>query len=148
MGDRFDPLVRKIPWRRAWQPTPVFLPGESHGQNSLAGYSPWGHKESDTTEWLTQLAICFTPGSVYTSMPLSQFILPSPSPLLPFWSILGVQWMHWILYQHAGCIDLVFKMFPIHPLPGAMAENLERERAFFLHVQKAELCISNLKCIF
>ena len=47
---RFDPWVGKIPWRRAWQPTPVFLPGESHGQRSLAGYSPWGHKESDTTE--------------------------------------------------------------------------------------------------
>ena len=38
------------PWRRQWQPTPVFLPGESHGQRSLVGYSPWGHKESDTTE--------------------------------------------------------------------------------------------------
>ena len=37
-------------WRRHWHPTPVFLPGESHGQRSLAGYSPWGHKESDTTE--------------------------------------------------------------------------------------------------
>ena len=37
---RFSPWVRKIPWRRAWQPTPVFLPGESHGQRSLAGYSP------------------------------------------------------------------------------------------------------------
>ena len=46
---------RKISWRREWQPTPVFLPGEFHGQNSLAGYSPWGHKESDTTEWLTLL---------------------------------------------------------------------------------------------
>ena len=42
--------VGKIPWRRAWQPTPVFLPGESHGQRSLVGYSPWGCKESDTTE--------------------------------------------------------------------------------------------------
>ena len=40
----------KIPWRRKWQPTPVFLPGESHGQTSLAGYSPWGHKELDRTE--------------------------------------------------------------------------------------------------
>jgi len=40
----------KIPWRRAWQPTPVFLPGESHAQRSLEGYSPWGRKESDTTE--------------------------------------------------------------------------------------------------
>ena len=39
-----------ILWRREWQPTPVFLPGESHGQRSLVGYSPWGCKESDTTE--------------------------------------------------------------------------------------------------
>ena len=46
----FDPWVGKIPWRRARQPTPVFLPGESHGQRSLKGYSPWGHKELDTTE--------------------------------------------------------------------------------------------------
>jgi len=45
-----DPWVGKIPWRREWQPTPVFLPGESHGWRSLAGYSPWGRKESDTTE--------------------------------------------------------------------------------------------------
>ena len=37
-------------WRREWQPTTVFLPGEFHGQRSLEGYSPWGHKESDTTE--------------------------------------------------------------------------------------------------
>ena len=43
-------LVRKIPWKRAWQSTPVFLPGESHGQRSLAGYSPQGCKESNTTE--------------------------------------------------------------------------------------------------
>ena len=48
-----DLCVRMIPWRRKWQSTPVFLPGESHGQRSLAGYSPWGHKELDTVEWLT-----------------------------------------------------------------------------------------------
>ena len=42
--------ARKIPWRRAWQPTPLFLPGESHGQSNLAGYSPQGHKELDMTE--------------------------------------------------------------------------------------------------
>ena len=47
---RFDPWVGKIPWRRAWQPTPGFLPEESHEQRSLQGYSLWGHKESDTTE--------------------------------------------------------------------------------------------------
>ena len=44
------PVLGKIPWRRAWQPTPVFLPGESHGQRSQAGYSPLGCKESDMTE--------------------------------------------------------------------------------------------------
>ena len=49
----FDPWVGKIPWRREWQPTPVFLPGKSHGQKSLVGYRSWGHKESDTTEQLT-----------------------------------------------------------------------------------------------
>ena len=48
---RLDTWVRKIPWRRAWQPTPVFLPGESHGWRSLAGCRLWGCKESDTTEW-------------------------------------------------------------------------------------------------
>ena len=50
---RFNPWVGKIPWRRKWQPTPVFLPGKSHGQRSLAGYSPWHHKELDLTEQLT-----------------------------------------------------------------------------------------------
>ena len=41
----FNPWVGKIPWRRKWQPTPVFLPGKSHGQKSLVGYSPWGCRE-------------------------------------------------------------------------------------------------------
>ena len=45
----FDPWVRKMPCRRKWQPTPVSLPGESHGQRSLAGHSPWGRREMDTT---------------------------------------------------------------------------------------------------
>ena len=42
----FSLWIGKIPWRREWEPTPVFLPGESHGQRSLAGYRPWGLKES------------------------------------------------------------------------------------------------------
>ena len=50
---RFNPWVRKIPRRREWQPTPVFLPGEFHGQRSLVGYSSLGRKESETTERLT-----------------------------------------------------------------------------------------------
>ena len=47
------PGAGRFPWRRKWQPTPVFLPGKSHGQKSLVGYSPWGRKESDTTEQLS-----------------------------------------------------------------------------------------------
>ena len=43
----------EIPWRRAWKPTPVFLPAESYGQRNLMGCSPWDHKESDTTEQLS-----------------------------------------------------------------------------------------------
>ena len=46
----FSHLVVKMSWRRKWQPTPVFLPGESRGHRSLEGYSPWGRKELDTTE--------------------------------------------------------------------------------------------------
>ena len=49
---RFKLWVGKIPWSRKWQVTPVFLPGKFYGQRSLAGYSPWGHKESDKTEGL------------------------------------------------------------------------------------------------
>ena len=47
----FNPWVRKIPWRRKWHPTPIFLPGKSHGWRSLAGYSPRGLQESDTADW-------------------------------------------------------------------------------------------------
>ena len=54
----FDLWVWKIPWRREWQPTAVFLRGEFHGQRSLAGYSPWDHKESDTTKRLTHFHFC------------------------------------------------------------------------------------------
>ena len=54
----FDPWVGKMPWRRAWQPTPVFLPGESHGQRSLVGCSPWGREESDMTERRSAVEEC------------------------------------------------------------------------------------------
>ena len=51
-GPAFDPWVGKVLWRRKWQPTPVLLPGKSHGWKSMVGYSPRGRKESDMTEWL------------------------------------------------------------------------------------------------
>ena len=66
---RFNPWIGKIPWRSKQQPTPVFLPGESHGQRNLVGYSPQGLKESDTTEatWHTKiLGSGRSPGEVAT----------------------------------------------------------------------------------
>ena len=53
----FNPWLKKIPWKRKWQHTPVFLPGKSHGQRSLAGYSIKGHKESDMTERLNTYSL-------------------------------------------------------------------------------------------
>ena len=55
---RFDPWVRKIPYRRKWQPTPVFLSGQCQGQKSLVGSSPWGPKESDTPGQLNTAPVC------------------------------------------------------------------------------------------
>ena len=64
----FDPWVRKIPWKRAWQPTPVFLPKKFHGQRSLEGYSPWICKESDMTEQLcTRIYILHTSLHIYST---------------------------------------------------------------------------------
>ena len=51
---QLDSWVRKMPQRKKWQATAVFLPGKSHGQKSLAGYNPWGHKERDTALWLNK----------------------------------------------------------------------------------------------
>ena len=67
-------LLEKIPWRREWLPTPVLLPGEFHGQRSLVGFSPWGHKESDTTEGLMGTYI-------YTPVP-TVWDIPGLSPVL------------------------------------------------------------------
>ena len=75
----FHPQVGEIPWRRAWHPTPVFLPGESHEQRSLAGYSPWGHKELDITECLSNFLLSEGTGDPRVERSCS------PPPLV-FWS--------------------------------------------------------------
>ena len=70
-GHGFDPWVRNIPWRRKWQPTPVFLLGKFHGWRSLVGYSLWGHKESDMTERLNNIKFW----SAFTNGFLMDFIV-------------------------------------------------------------------------
>ena len=74
-----DSWVRKIPWRRKWQSTPALLPGKSHGWRSLIGYTPWGRKESDTTEWL----------HLTSSLQLSNRLLFSRSGA---WDSFGTTW--------------------------------------------------------
>ena len=72
------------PWRRAWQPTAVFLPGESHGQRSLAGYGPWGRKEADTTEATKHACMGASLGNPRKGPVAPKFI----SPCTPFLSVL------------------------------------------------------------
>ena len=80
----FDPWVGKIPWRRAWQPTPVSLPGENRGQRSLAGYSPWGRIESDTTEVTSMhtgsYSACSKPGAPGRTVLDSKIRIASDNP--------------------------------------------------------------------
>ena len=93
VGPWFDPWVRKIPWRRKWQPTPVLLPRKFYGWRSLVGYSPWDRKDSDTTEWLSLT-------SLYMSIPNS-FPLWYPKICLLclwvcFWIAAGKKIICWI----------------------------------------------------
>ena len=80
----FDPCIRKIPWKRKRQPTPVFLPGKYHGQRSLAGYSPWGHKRighnlvTNTTEWLKNCKLNYYPYFFSSLRILILYILNKP----------------------------------------------------------------------
>ena len=67
-------LGQKILWKRKWQPTPVFLLGESHGQRSLVGYSPWGHKESDMTEVTSHTYALYTHLDLFKTAQLEQWV--------------------------------------------------------------------------
>ena len=94
------------PLRRKWQPTPVFLPGKSHGQRSLVGYSPWGRKESDMTEQLhftfvlQGLRVCHR-----ASLEDSQHLgMPYLFPSLPFLG-LGLPLLFSVIKGIGGCLD-------------------------------------------
>ena len=80
---RFNLWVWKIPWRREWRPTPVFFPGESHGQRSLEGYGLWGHKESDTTQRLTLLTPHVAACGIWVLRPRIKLTPPAMEPAPP-----------------------------------------------------------------
>ena len=92
----FDPWVGKILWRRQWHPTPVFSPGESHGRRSLAGYSPWGRKESDTTE---RLLLTFHSLQVFINLNPKEVRVPRSFSRADFQLLSALA--H--LCRHAGC---------------------------------------------
>ena len=104
---RFDPWFWKIPWRWKWQPIPVFLPGESHGQRSLVGYSPRGLKESDTAEWLNS-SIRFSIYTIFIGFLYTLLIYYFLRDIFPFSPpffieslILFASLIHWgIIYIH------------------------------------------------
>ena len=80
-----------MPWRRAWQPTPVFLPGDFHGQRSLVDCGPRGHKESDMTEQLSMCALFPSPLGFAMPRPLAT---SSASPSIASPSLIP-SWLHW-----------------------------------------------------
>ena len=84
-----------LPWRRAWQPTPVFLPGQFHGQRSLAGYSSWGREELDMAEW---------PQLTHYVITVSSFNIPSGDLCL-------TPCLEWIFFK---CEFLLRQPYPIH----------------------------------
>ena len=126
---RFNPWVRKIPWNRKWQPTPVFFPGKFHRQRSLVSYSPWGCKESDTAEWLSMLTHTHT--HTHTHQSVSQFSCsvvsnslrplglqcarppcPSPTPGAYSNSCPSSQWCHPTISSSVAPFSSCLQSFP------------------------------------
>ena len=85
---RFDPCIKKICCKRKRQPTPVFSPGESHGQSSLAGYSPRGHKKSDKTE-ATYTHLSTTKNFLIFSIISLQYFMKTSPPLLTLFNYIS-----------------------------------------------------------
>ena len=118
----FSLWVRKILWKTKWQPTPVLLPEKFHGLRSLVGYSPWGHKESDTTEQLYLLYFNGSVGKALVPVPqgASSFAL-SPALLCTSFCLLGPYLCIFFpktksLYEVSFCLEC-----PTLPLPYPLA---------------------------
>ena len=111
----FDPWVGKIPRRGKWQPTPVFLLGESHGQRSLVGYSSRGRRESDRTEWLHLLFLSFPNGKVKELTGGHSFLLLDPSASQCSCSVVSASlWPHGLQHARLPCPS---------PTPGACSNS-------------------------
>ena len=90
-----NPYVGTIPWRRAWQPTPVLLPGESHPQRSLVGYSSKGHKTQTWLKWLRRQAREYIKVKKSRNWTVGLEALPEKAPLMGDFDQLHVDWEPW-----------------------------------------------------
>ena len=113
----FNPWVGIISWRRKWQHTPVFLPGKSHGWRSLADYSPWDHKELDTTEWLHFLF--FTEAST------------SKNTNHKWWSARGPVWLSLRVKNSKGPLRKLYTLLNFCSRSPTMFSNWELEKNSF-----------------
>ena len=120
----FDPRVGETPWRREWLPTPVFWPGESHGQRSLAGSSPWGLQEPDTAEELS-LSLSQTsikPHLISSHVPCSSLldpvraraVCPAPNPAYSTW---------WECKKDLSALEVNFKKQYFYPTATSIQRN-------------------------
>ena len=126
--------LRKIPCRRAWQSTPIFLPGGSHGQRSLVGYSPWGHKVSDTTEWLK---CCYNTATWAIVLLCLKSLMPTTcacSVMSDCLQLHGLQWNFPGKNTGARCHFLLQGIFPT-----------QGSNPHLLHWQADSLPLSHLK---
>ena len=114
---RFDPWDGKIPWRRAWQPTPVFVPGESHGQRNMEGYSPWGHRVRH--DWVTNT---FT------------LLLPDLFPEITISFAWGTSWAWECFWRFSGDSNVQpsFRLTALSPCSGAACGHLLKLRFWLL----------------
>ena len=125
----FNPWIGKIPWSRKWQPTPIFLPGESHGERSLADYSPWDHKRVGPNLVPTPPAPA-PPSVQFTSVAQSCPTICKPVDC----STPGLPVHHWLLEFIQTHVHIVGDAIqPSHPLssPSPPAFNLSQHQSLF-----------------
>ena len=127
----FDPWIGKIPQRREWLPTPLFLPGEFHGQRNLVGFSPQDHKEADTSEWLTDIYKIDNGNLLYSTSAFLEYAwrIPLTNPMATVHGVqrVGRDWS-----------DLACTIWPSNPTPGHISGgNHNRKKYMHLRVNRS-----------
>ena len=124
-------------WKRKWQPTPVFLPGQPHGQRSLEGYSPWGHKESDMTSWLNNKVYVYI--YIYTYIYIYMYIYIYIDIHKKYISICNTLWLFIILNKLSVIRKKMFFILPSLIAPLILLSLYRSEFQIIFFSQKVSL---------